>query len=76
MTDCMMGQKIVNMPEATRKSVHIVIDGGCVIDAFADEGLDVDIIVYDLDTPDPEMRKEVEDAIKSLSSNTTEVEIL
>lgn len=76
MTDCAFGRSIINMPEVTRKSVHIVIEGGCVIDAFADEGLDVDIIVYDLDTPDPEMRKEVEDAIKSLRSNTTEVEIL
>ena len=76
MTDCAFGRSIVNMPEVTRKSVHIVIEGGCVMEAFADEGVDVDIIVYDLDTPDPEMRKEVEEAIKALSSNTTEVEIL
>ncbi len=76
MTDCAFGRSIVNMPEVTRKSVHIIIENGCVVEAFADEGVDVDIIVYDLDTPDPEMRKEVEDAIKALSSNTTEVEIL
>lgn len=36
-----------------KKTVHIVIQNGCVIDAFTDAN--VDVIVYDLDTQDPEM---------------------
>lgn len=76
MTDCAFGRSIVNMPEVTRKSVHIIIENGCVVEAFADEGVDVDIIVYDLDTQDPDMRAEVEESIAALKQNTTEVDIL
>lgn len=36
-----------------KNTVHIVIQNGCAIDAFADAN--VDVIVYDLDTQDPEM---------------------
>lgn len=76
MTDCAFGRSIINMPEVTRKSVHIVIKDGCVIEAFADEGVDVDIIVYDFDTQDPEMLAEIEESVAALRHNSTEVEIL
>lgn len=76
MTDCTFGRSIINMPEVTRKSVHIIIEGGCVVEAFADTGVDVDVIVYDLDTQDPEMRAEVEASIKALKTNAEEIDIL
>jgi hypothetical protein len=43
------------------KTVHIVLQNGVVWEAYG-EG-DVDIIVYDLDTDDPEMKAEVERAL-------------
>lgn len=58
-----------------KKSVHIVIENGCVVEAFADEGLDVDLIVYDLDTQDTAMRAEVEASIEALKQKP-EIEIL
>ena len=76
MTDCAWGRTIINRPTITRKSVHIIIEGGCVVEAFADEGVDVDVIVYDLDTQDPEMRAEVEASIKALKTNAEEIDIL
>lgn len=76
MTDCAFGRSIVNMPEVTRKSIHIVIKDGCVIEALADEGVDVDLIVYDLDTQDPDMLAEIEESVAALRQNSTEVEIL
>ena len=57
-----------------KKTVHIVIQNGCVIDAFADA--DVDVIVYDLDTQDPEMLAEVEKAVAQLPDFAHEVEIM
>ena len=57
-----------------RKTVHIVIQGGCVIEAYADT--DVDVVVYDLDTQDPEMLDEVEKAVAQLPDFAHEVEIL
>lgn len=57
-----------------KKTVHIVIQNGCVIDAFADA--DVDVIVYDLDTQDHEMLAEVEKAVAQLPDFAHEVEIM
>ena len=57
-----------------KKTVHIVIEGGCVVEAFAD--CEVDVIVYDLDTDDPDMRAEVEASVEALRNNVNEVEIL
>lgn len=76
MTDCAWGRTIINRPTITRKSVHIIIKDGCVVEAFADTGVDVDVIVYDLDTQDPEMRAEVEASIKALKTNAEEIDIL
>ena len=56
-----------------KKTVHIVIEGGCVIEAYAD--CDIDVVVYDLDTTDPDMKAEVEASIKPLRSLYNEVEI-
>ena len=57
-----------------KKTVHIVIQNGCVIEAFADT--DVDVVVYDLDCQDPEMLAEVEASVEALKSNLDEIEIL
>ena len=57
-----------------KKTIHIVIENGCVIDAFADT--DVDVIVYDLDCDDPDMKAEVEASVAALKTNMQEVEIL
>jgi hypothetical protein len=57
-----------------KKTVHIVIKGGCVIDAYADT--DVEVVVYDLDTQDPEMLGEVEKSVAQLPDFAHEVEIL
>lgn len=76
MTDCCkFAKNIIAKPEVLKKSVHIIIENGCVIEAYADEGVDVDVIVYDLDTQDPEMRAEVEASIEALKSKP-ELEIL
>ena len=56
-----------------KKTVHIVIQGGCVIDAFADT--DVDVVVYDLDTEDPDMREGIEKSVAQLPDFAHEVEI-
>lgn len=77
MTDCCdFAKTVIAKPEVLRKSVHIIIENGCVVEAFADEGVDVDVIVYDLDTNDPDMRAEVEASIEALKNNTAEIEIL
>lgn len=61
-------------PEVKKKTVHIIIKDGCVMDAYADT--DVDLVVYDLDTQDPEMLAEVEASVEALKRNCTEIEIL
>lgn len=57
-----------------KKTVHIVIKDGCVIDAYANS--DVDVIVYDLDTQDSDMLAEVEASVAQLADFAHEVEIL
>ena len=58
----------------SKKTVHIVIEGGIVTEAYAD--CDIDVVVYDLDTQDPEMKDEVEKAVAQLPDFAHEVEIL
>ena len=72
MTGCKFAEAMLKKIE-DRKSVHIVIEGGCVIDAFADG--DIDIIVHDLDCQDPEMRAAVEKDVACLAETYNEVEI-
>ena len=57
-----------------KKTVHIVIEGGCVIEAYAD--CDIDVVVYDLDTTDPDMKAEIEKSVAQLADFAHEVEIL
>ena len=57
-----------------KKLVHIVIEGGCVTEAYAD--CDVEVLVYDLDCPDPDMKAEIEEAVAQLADHAHEVEIL
>ena len=57
-----------------KRTVHIVIEGGCVVEAYAD--CDVDVVVYDLDTQDPNMKEEVEKSVAQLADFAHEVEIL
>ena len=57
-----------------KNTVHVVIQNGCVIDAFADTN--VDVIVYGLDTQDPDMLAEVEKAVAQLPDFAHEVEIM
>ena len=57
------------------KFVHVVIKDGCVMDAFSDA--DVELVVYDLDCQDEEMRAEMEATVAALKATAPmhEVEI-
>lgn len=57
-----------------KKTVHIIVRGGFVEEAWAD--CDVDVVVYDLDTNDSDMREEIEKAIANLPDIAHEVEVL
>jgi hypothetical protein len=56
-----------------RPNVHNVIRGGIVEEAYAE--CDVDIIVYDLDCPDGDMKEELERRVEELPKFFNEVEI-
>lgn len=48
------------------KFVHVVIKDGCVLDAFSDA--DVELVVYDLDCQDEDMRAEMEATVTALKA--------
>ncbi len=56
-----------------KPNVHIVIRNGVVEEAYAE--CDVDIIVYDLDCPDGDMKEELERRVEELPKVFNEVEI-
>ena len=56
-----------------KPNVHIVIRGGIVEEAYAE--CDVDIIIYDLDCPDGDMKEELEKRVAELTKFFNEVEI-
>ena len=56
-----------------RPNVHIVIRNGIIEEAYAE--CDVDIIVYDLDCPDGDMKEELERRVAELPKVFNEVEI-
>jgi hypothetical protein len=56
-----------------KPNVHIVIRNGVVEEAYAE--CDVDIIVYDLDCPDGDMKEELERRVEDLPKFFNEVEI-
>ena len=57
-----------------RPTVHIVVRDGIVEEAYAD--CDVDVVVYDLDCKDGDMKEEIERAVAQLPDFAHEVEIL
>lgn len=56
-----------------KQAVHIVVKDGFIVDAYAN--CDVEVIVYDLDTTDPDMLEETEKAIAQLPDFAHVVEI-
>jgi hypothetical protein len=56
-----------------KPNVHIVVRNGIVEEAYAE--CDVDIIVYDLDCPDGDMKEELERRVEKLPRFYNEVEI-
>ena len=57
-----------------RPNVHIVIRGGIVEEAYC-EDCEIDVIVYDLDCPDGDMKEELEKRVAELPKFFNEVEI-
>ena len=58
-----------------KPSVHIIIKNGIVEEAYADFGLNCDVVVYDLDCPDGDMKEEVERNIAQLPDFAHEVDV-
>ena len=56
-----------------KKTVHIVIQGGCVIDAFSDA--DVEVVIYDLDCQDEVMYEETLKVVEEIRKDYKELEI-
>ena len=48
-----------------KKTVHIVVQDGLVQEVYA-EGVAVEIVLYDLDIDDPDMKAEVEAVVAQL----------
>lgn len=49
-----------------KKTVHIVVKDGLVQDVFADLDLDVDVVLYDLDTDDTQERAKLYADVEAL----------
>ena len=75
-TTCTYAKNVINRPTVKRNAVHIVIKDGLIYDAYAN--CDVDVIIYDLDTDDPDMLEEVEQAVEKMmqDKDNHEIEIL
>ena len=58
-----------------KPTVHIIIKNGIVEEAYADFGLNCDVVVYDLDCPDGDMKEEVERTIAQLPDFAHEVDV-
>lgn len=56
-----------------KKTVHIVIENGCVVEAYADD--DVEVIVYDLDCPDEDQKGHIESALFRAKQKYNEVDV-
>ena len=54
-----------------KQKVHIVVEGGLVQAVYADNGLDVDVVIYDLDADDKPECIEVCKAVMQLSDRAT-----
>ena len=58
-----------------KPTVHIILKNGIVEEAYADFGLDCDVVVYDLDCPPGDMREEIERNIAQLPDFAHEVDV-
>lgn len=58
-----------------RKTVYVVLRNGIIEDAFSDDE-NTDLVVFDLDVQDPEIKDELEKEIEKIKSKCGEVEIL
>jgi hypothetical protein len=56
-----------------KKTVHIVVECGLVRAVYADEGLDIDIEILDLDTECQDEYDEVTKAVLELADHATVV---
>lgn len=56
-----------------KNTVHIVIKNGVIWEAYGDG--DVELVVYDLDTDDPEMKAEVERELSVIRAKAENHEI-
>lgn len=50
-----------------KKTIHIVVENGLVQAVYADHGLDVDVVLYDLDTENTAEYAEVTAEVLKLS---------
>ena len=53
--------------------VHVVIKNGVILEAYGAD--DTELVVYDLDTDDPEMKEEVEKALSSVRAKAENHEL-
>ena len=58
-----------------RKTVYVVLRNGIIEDAFSDDE-NTDLVVFDLDVQDPEIKDELEKEVEKIKSKCEEVEIL
>ena len=72
-TACELARSVIKMPEVKRSTVHVVLKDGVIWEAYG-EG-DVELVVYDLDTDDPEMKAEVERELSAVRSKVENHEI-
>jgi hypothetical protein len=49
-----------------KKKVHIVVHHGLVQAVWADEGVDIDVLIHDLDTEDEDEYTETEEFVSQL----------
>ena len=53
--------------------VHVVLKNGAVLEAYGTD--DTELIVYDLDTDDPEMKEEVEKTLSAVRAKAENHEL-
>lgn len=56
-----------------KKTVHIVVQNGLVQAVYADKGLDIEVVLYDLDTEDNEEYDKLYDEVEKLHVSTAKV---
>lgn len=56
-----------------KKTVHIVVKDGLVQDVYADNGLNVEVVLYDLDTEDRDEYNKLTETLDQLRKSTKRV---